>query len=564
VNILLLPSIKPSLHYPFISFHFEPELYCIEGVTLAVYLGQQYIAAVIYRNRFEIILDKFEQKLRSNSIWFGNDILFGTEAHNHYLNTYSQIKSFQNFDIKNLFGRERSSVSYEALSIYPFTFSADRMKVRVDYHDLKLELSVESLLALMILDMKSDAEKKIGSQISKIVLTVPTNYNMNQKSAIKNAAKIAGFEDIDLISEISAAAISHSERMKNYHKFMDRVLFVIINGYECDVAICNISKKNIEFRSFFHRTLNSTEEEKKNFFLKFFPNLRFQEQNEYYLTKRLFTLLIKELIRKADLKTLHIDECYIIGESPLIPNFKIWINKYVNPISLMLCESFDMIIKGCAIYGQMLTNKLNLIEIFEVTTHPIYLTFKSRDHKEEKIKVLPQNSSLPDVKILSFRSPKSCNLPLRMNVFQEDSKVSTHLIEKLHISDYDLHDWNEHRILFDIGYCGQIEMIPKLYHRNQISEYQNQNINLESTVTKPVLNDEDISVENCKINIIIGKINEKVIYSQNYKLNENFDLIDLTEDDLTNQIPVVEYAGSEEDLQGTSGKAESLIFMKLC
>jgi molecular chaperone DnaK len=61
----------------------------------------------------------------------------------------------------------------------------------------------------MILNVKADAEKKIGG-ISKIVLSVPTNYTINQKNAIKNAAKIAGFEDIDLISEISAAAITHS------------------------------------------------------------------------------------------------------------------------------------------------------------------------------------------------------------------------------------------------------------------------------------------------------------------------------------------------------------------
>jgi molecular chaperone DnaK (HSP70) len=473
--------------------------------SLAIFLGKQYLIAATYRNGVEIILDKFEQKLRPNSISFGNDILFGTEAHNHYLNTYSVIKPFQSFDIKNLFGRERSGVTYEELSLYPFTFSADRMNVHVDYHDLKLELSVESLLALMILEMKSDVEKIIGSQVSKIILTVPTNYNMNQKSAIQNAAKIAGFEDIDLISEISAAAITHStERMKNDNKFLDTVLFVIMKGYECDVAICNISKKDIEFKSFFHQTLNSTEEEKKNFFFKVFPNIRSKEQDEDYLTKHLFKLLIDDLIKEADLKTLHIDECYIIGESPLIPNIKNWINKYVNPIPSMLSESFDMIIKGCAIYGQMLTNKLNLIEIREVTTHPIHFTFKIRHHKKLEIKVLPQNSTLPEVKIFCFKSPKSCDLPLRMNVFQKNSKVSSHLIEKLPVSDYGLHEWSEHRTLFNIDYCGQIEMTSILCHKNGISP-----INLEPTVTKSVLNNEDIRVENYKINIIIGKINEK-------------------------------------------------------
>ncbi len=156
------------------------------------------------------------------------------------------------------------------------------------------------------------------------------------------------------------------------------------------------------------------------------------------------------MIKKANLKTLHIDECYIVGNSSLIPNIKVWNNKYVNPIPSMFSESFDVIIKGCAIYGQMLANKVNLIEICEVTTHPIHFTFKTSHHKETSFEVLPQNSILPDFKVMCFHSPKSIELPFKMNIFQRNSKVSSYLIENLPISDYSLHDWNENRILFDI------------------------------------------------------------------------------------------------------------------
>jgi molecular chaperone DnaK (HSP70) len=182
---------------------------------------------------------------------------------------------------------------------------------------------------------------------------------------------------------------------------------VIIIGYECDVAICNISEKYIKYNAFFHRTLNSTEEEKKTVFQKYIPKIRTQQQNEDYLTKHLFKVLIDDLIKKANLKSLHIGECYIIGNSSLIPNIKVWINKYVNPIPSMLNESFDVIIKGCATYGQMLANKINLIEICEVTTHPIHFTFKTRHHKETSFEVLPQNSILPEFKLMHFHSLKS-------------------------------------------------------------------------------------------------------------------------------------------------------------
>jgi hypothetical protein len=60
---------------------------------LAIFLGKQYLIAVTYRNGVKIILDKFDQKLRPNSISFGNEILFGSEAHNQCQEFREKMKS---------------------------------------------------------------------------------------------------------------------------------------------------------------------------------------------------------------------------------------------------------------------------------------------------------------------------------------------------------------------------------------------------------------------------------------------------------------------------------------
>ncbi len=72
-----------------------------------------------------------------------------------------------------------------------------------------MEFSIESLLALMVMNLKADAEKQFSKIMSNIVITIPTNYNLIQKNSIKNVAKIADFEDIHLITELSAAAIGY-------------------------------------------------------------------------------------------------------------------------------------------------------------------------------------------------------------------------------------------------------------------------------------------------------------------------------------------------------------------
>jgi molecular chaperone DnaK (HSP70) len=61
----------------------------------------------------------------------------------------------------------------------------------------------------MVMNLKADAEKQFSKIMSNIVITIPTNYNLIQKNSIKNVAKIADFEDIHLITELSAAAIGY-------------------------------------------------------------------------------------------------------------------------------------------------------------------------------------------------------------------------------------------------------------------------------------------------------------------------------------------------------------------
>ena len=57
--------------------------------------------------------------------------------------------------------------------------------------------------------MKETAEKYLGSEVKKAVITVPAYFNDSQRQATRDAGKIAGLEVERIINEPTAAALAY-------------------------------------------------------------------------------------------------------------------------------------------------------------------------------------------------------------------------------------------------------------------------------------------------------------------------------------------------------------------
>ena len=57
--------------------------------------------------------------------------------------------------------------------------------------------------------MKETAEKYLGQEVKKAVITVPAYFNDSQRKATKDAGKIAGLEVERIINEPTAAALAY-------------------------------------------------------------------------------------------------------------------------------------------------------------------------------------------------------------------------------------------------------------------------------------------------------------------------------------------------------------------
>ena len=111
------------------------------------------------------------------------------------------------FSAKRFIGRRFTEVKKEAGDM-PFEVKEgkeERAVIRIDGKDmLPQEVSAKVLQKL-----KVDAEKFLGSSVTKAVITVPAYFDDSQRQATKEAGQIAGLEVVRIINEPTAAALAY-------------------------------------------------------------------------------------------------------------------------------------------------------------------------------------------------------------------------------------------------------------------------------------------------------------------------------------------------------------------
>ncbi|HEY0840275.1 MAG TPA: molecular chaperone DnaK [Vulgatibacter sp.] len=113
------------------------------------------------------------------------------------------------FAVKRFIGRRYSSAEVkEAKESLPYPIACgSHDDVRVELGGLPL--SVPEISAMVLRELKADAEAYLGQPVRKAVITVPAYFNDGQRKATKDAGEIAGLEVIRIINEPTAAALAY-------------------------------------------------------------------------------------------------------------------------------------------------------------------------------------------------------------------------------------------------------------------------------------------------------------------------------------------------------------------
>lgn len=108
------------------------------------------------------------------------------------------------------------------------------------------EFTPEQLSAFLLQKIKVDAEAYLGEPVEKAVVTVPAYFDDNQRSATKDACKIAGLEVIRLVNEPTAAALAYGLDRSGEDL---KIAVIDFGGGTLDVTIMEFGKGVFEVKS---------------------------------------------------------------------------------------------------------------------------------------------------------------------------------------------------------------------------------------------------------------------------------------------------------------------------
>lgn len=123
----------------------------------------------------------------------------------------------------------------QAVSNPEGTVTAAKRKMGTDhiYKIFGKEYTPQQISAFLLQKIKRDAEAFLGETITKAVITVPAYFNDNQRTATKDAGKIAGLDVVRLVNEPTAASMAYGlDRGGEY-----KILVFDLGGGTLDVTI---------------------------------------------------------------------------------------------------------------------------------------------------------------------------------------------------------------------------------------------------------------------------------------------------------------------------------------
>ncbi len=108
-----------------------------------------------------------------------------------------------------------------------------KMGTNFKYTIYSKDYTPQQISAFLLQKIKRDAEAFLGEPVTKVVITVPAYFNDNQRTATKDAGKIAGLDVVRLVNEPTAASMAYGLDKEGEYK----ILVFDLGGGTLDVTI---------------------------------------------------------------------------------------------------------------------------------------------------------------------------------------------------------------------------------------------------------------------------------------------------------------------------------------
>jgi molecular chaperone DnaK len=147
------------------------------------------------------------------------------------------------YSSKRFIGRRFDEVSDEIKAVTFDVVDGPEGMVRFRVRDRMY--APEEISALVLRKLAEDAGKFLGERVTQAVITVPAYFNDAQRTATKDAGRIAGLDVLRIINEPTAAALAYGLDKRQH----ETVLVFDLGGGTFDVSILDVGEGVVEVRA---------------------------------------------------------------------------------------------------------------------------------------------------------------------------------------------------------------------------------------------------------------------------------------------------------------------------
>ncbi|XP_022734083.1 stromal 70 kDa heat shock-related protein, chloroplastic-like isoform X1 [Durio zibethinus] len=371
------------------------------------------------------------------------------------------------FSVKRFIGRKMSEVDEESKQVSYRVVRDENGNVKLECPAIGKRFAAEEISAQILRKLVDDASKFLNDKVTKAVVTVPAYFNDSQRTATKDAGRIAGLEVLRIINEPTAASLAYGFEKKNN----ETILVFDLGGGTFDVSVLEVGDGVFEVLSTSGDThlggddfdkrivdwladnfkrdegidllkdkqalqrLTETAEKAKmelssltqaNISLPFITATADGPKHiETTLTRVKFEELCSDLLdrlktpvenslRDAKLSFKDIDEVILVGGSTRIPAVQELVKKMTGKEPNVTVNPDEVVALGAAVQAGVLAGDVSDIVLLDVT--PLSLGLETLGGVMTKI--IPRNTTLPTSKSEVFSTAADGQTSVEINVLQ--------------------------------------------------------------------------------------------------------------------------------------------------
>jgi molecular chaperone HscA len=354
------------------------------------------------------------------------------------------------FSAKRLMGKTYKDLKINTSSIAYKIIDDEGRLVKVQVGD-KFYSPVD-LSALILKQLKLQAEHILKTTVSKAVITVPAYFNDAQRQATRDAGKLAGLDVLRIINEPTAASLAYGfglnkEEVKTIAVYdfgggtFDISILTINNGIfevlstngdtflggdDLDMAIVNfwIAENNFTGNETRQQLRLKAEEAKRHLSANDIFSTEYQNK-ELTITKDQFEAIIKPIIDKtvaccanalkdSGVDKKGIDEVIMVGGSTRTALVKQMVSNFFGKLVNDTVNPDEVVALGAAIQADILAGNTKDLLLLDIT--PLSLGLETMGGLMDVL--LPRNSKIPAKAARQYTTYKDGQSGMKIAVYQ--------------------------------------------------------------------------------------------------------------------------------------------------